>query len=65
MDDPSPLPDIRVISITLEAPAWKPKVEWGDDFDDYSVPTILRLAADALHDELLDAILSEDDDDDE
>lgn len=57
------LPDVRVITITLEPPNWKPVVDWGDDFDDFSVPEILRLAADALHDDLLSAILTDEDDD--
>lgn len=59
------LPDIRVISITLEAPEWKPKVEWGDDFDDYAVPTILRVAAAVLEDGLIEANLYEPEDDDD
>lgn len=67
MSDDLELPDIRVITITLEAPDWQPKVDWGTDLDDYSVPTVLRVAAAVLEDTLIGACLEgpEDDDDDE
>ena len=58
------LPDIRVISITLEAPDWQPVVEWGQDFDDYAVPEILRVAADVLHAQLVEACMLDPEDDD-
>lgn len=67
MTEPPPFefPDVRVISITLEAPDWQPKVEWGEDFDDFSVPTILRVAAAVLEDTLIAACMFDDEDEDD
>ena len=69
MPDPEPtppeLPDIRVLSITLEPPLWIPQVEYGEDLDDYGALGVLRMAARMLEERLLDACLVDDEEDDE
>lgn len=66
MADPiphQPLPDIRVLSITMEPPMWVPKIEYGDDFDDLGAAMLLRLAAKMLEEQLLEAFMCPEDDD--
>lgn len=65
-DDPEhPILDTRVLTITLSPPAWVPVIEYEDDLDDLAALGLLRLAAKMQEEQLLEAVLTEDDDEDD
>lgn len=67
MSEPPPFefPDVRVLTITLQPPAWIPVIDYGDDLDDLGALGLLRLAARMHEESLLEACMIDEDDDDD
>lgn len=67
-DEPTPppfeLPDVRVLTITLSPPMWVPVIAYEDDLDDLAALGLLRLATRMQEEQLLEACMIDEEDDD-